>query len=136
MGVGVGVGLGGTAAISVAVGILIWWWRRYNLKLKNEAHDRRKAGFRIRHWQDQPRPVDAKLRSAPKPQAPGFVTGADVLPHPTELRLSQYVVEDTVTPRTTQTKEPDFFIVADVVPPMRESQQPVIFEADNGIVRR
>lgn len=136
MGVGVGVGLGGTAAISVAVGILIWWWRQYDLKLKNEAHDRRKEGFRIRHWQDQPRQVDASVYSTREPQAPRFVTGAGVLPHPTELRLSDHVVEDTITPRMMQRKEPDFVIEAEMVPPIRESEKPGLVEADDCIVRR
>ncbi|MCJ1427198.1 hypothetical protein MMC29_005101 [Sticta canariensis] len=136
MGIGVGVGLGGTAAISVAVGILIWWWRQYDLKLKNEAHERRKEGFRIRHWQDQQRQDDASVYSTPTPQEPNFVTGADVLPHPTGLRLSDHIVEDTMTPRMMQMKEPDFFIEAGVVPPMRESEKPGLAEADDGIVRR
>lgn len=121
IGVGVGVGLGGTAALSVAAGILIWWWRQYDLKRKDEAHERRKKDLNIRHLRDEQNQDDESVYSRLELEASDIAPRSDVIPQTRSLRLSTFIVEDGISPRMTQLREPDFIIEAEVVLPMRES---------------
>ena len=120
------MGLGGTAALSVAAGILIWWWRQHDLKRKDEAHERHKKDLRIRHLQDGQTPDeqiqdDESAYSRPELEAFDIAPGPDVISQTRSLRLSNFIVEDDITPRTTQRWESNFIIEAEAVLLMRES---------------